>query len=282
MLRDITIGQYYDADSPVHRLDPRTKVLGTVIYIVGLFLVHSFLGFLVAAICLLVLIKISKIPLWYIVRGQKSIAMLLLFTVVLNMFMVKGDVLVRIWFLKITFQGLYTAIFMGLRLMMLVIGTSMMTLTTTPLQLTDGLEKLLRPLKKIKVPVHDIAMMMSIALRFIPILMEETDKIMKAQSARGADFESGSLTQRAKSLIPVLVPLFISAFRRADELATAMEARCYRGDEGRTKMKDLKYAGADFIAMVILVLFLLAMIFSRYLPSVSSLGLALLSLVGVR
>jgi len=282
MLRDITIGQYYDVDSPVHRLDPRTKVLGTVFYIVGLFLVHSLMGFAVAAICLLLLIKTSKIPLWFIVRGQKSIAMLLLFTVVLNMFMVKGDVLIGIGFLKITYQGLYTAIFMGLRLIMLVIGCSMMTLTTTPLQLTDGLERLLRPLKKIKVPVHDIAMMMSIALRFIPILMEETDKIMKAQSARGADFETGSLFRRAKSLIPVLVPLFISAFRRADELATAMEARCYRGDEGRTKMKELKYRGADYAAKAIMVLFLLAMIFSRYLPSVRMMGQALLSLVGVR
>lgn len=282
MLRDITIGQYYDVDSPVHRLDPRTKVLGTVIFIVGLFLVKSFLGFAVAGICLLLLIRCSNIPLKFIVRGQKSIAMLLLFTVVLNMFMVKGDVLVRIWFLKITYQGLYTALFMGMRLIMLVIGCSMMTLTTTPLQLTDGLEKLLRPLKKIKVPVHDIAMMMSIALRFIPILMEETDKIMKAQSARGADFESGSLLRRAKSLIPVLVPLFISAFRRADELATAMEARCYRGDEGRTKMKELKYRTGDYVAMVLLLLFLLAMIFSRYLPGVRELAGTVLTLLGVR
>ncbi len=279
MLRDITLGQYYDVDSPIHRLDPRTKIIGTFCYIVGLFLVKGMLGFLFATLGLLTVIRLSRIPIRFIVRGQKSIAILLMFTVILNMFMVKGEVLVKIWFLQITKEGLYTAIFMGVRLILLVIGCSIMTLTTTPLQLTDGLEKLLRPLKKIKVPVHDIAMMMSIALRFIPILMEETDKIMKAQSARGADFDTGTLFERARSLIPVLVPLFISAFRRADELATAMEARCYRGDEGRTKMKELKYTKADYIAKVIILLFLAGLIGSRFLPGVSKIALSLWQMV---
>lgn len=268
MLRDITIGQYYDTDSSIHRLDPRTKVIGTFLFIVGLFCIKSFYGFIIAIAGLLTIVKISRIPLGFILRGQKAIAMLLIFTVVLNMFMVSGDVLVQIGPLHITFQGLYTAIFMALRLIMLMIGCSMMTLTTTPLQLTDGLERLLRPLKKIHVPVHDIAMMMSIALRFIPILMEETDKIMKAQTARGADFESGSLIDRAKALIPVLVPLFISAFRRADELATAMEARCYRGDEGRTKMKELKYTVKDTVAKLVMLAFVGVLIASRFLPGI--------------
>ena len=270
MLRDITIGQYYDTDSLIHRLDPRTKVVGTFLFIIGLFLVKSIFGLVAAALSLLIIIRITKIPLSFILRGQKAIAMLLLFTVVLNMFMVAGDVLVAIGPLHITFQGMYMAVFMAGRLVMLMIGCSLMTLTTTPLQLTDALERLLRPLKKIHVPVHDIAMMMSIALRFIPILMEETDKIMKAQSARGADFESGGLSQKAKSLIPVLVPLFISAFRRADELATAMEARCYRGDEGRTKMKELKYTVKDHVAKLIMTALAAGLFCTRYLPGVLS------------
>lgn len=278
MLKDITIGQYYDVDSMIHRLDPRTKVLGTMIFIVGLFCIKSIYGFVFAIIGLLAIIKMSRIPLMFIVRGQKAIAMLLAFTVILNMLMVPGDILVQFGPIHITFQGVYTAVFMAFRLTMLMIGCSMMTLTTTPLQLTDALENLMRPLKKIRVPVHDIAMMMSIALRFIPILMEETDKIMKAQSARGADFESGSLVQKAKALVPVLVPLFISAFRRADELATAMEARCYRGDEGRTKMKELKYKGKDFLALASLLVFLAVLIGSRFLPGVRETVRAILSL----
>ncbi|MCI8632570.1 MAG: energy-coupling factor transporter transmembrane protein EcfT [Lachnospiraceae bacterium] len=270
MLRDITIGQYYDVDSAVHRLDPRTKIVATMLYIIGLFCIKNMLGFAVAALGLWGAVKLTKIPFRFILRGLKTIMMLLLFTVVLNIFLVKGDPIWQWGILSITKQGLYTAAFMALRLILLIIGCSMMTLTTTPIELTDGLERLLRPLKRIKVPVHDIAMMMSIALRFIPILLEETDKIMKAQTARGADFESGSLIVRAKSLIPVLVPLFISAFRRADELATAMEARCYRGDEGRTRMKELKYAKADYAAKGILIVFLGILIFSRYLPSITS------------
>lgn len=277
MLRDITIGQYYDVESVVHRLDPRTKIIATVIYIVSLFCVKSILGFVLAGLGLLAVVRLARIPLRFIMRGLKTIIFLLMFTVVLNIFLVKGTPLWSWGFLTISREGIYTAIFMAARLILLIIGCSMMTLTTTPIQLTDGIERLLRPLKKIKVPVHDIAMMMSIALRFIPILMEETDKIMKAQTVRGADFESGGLVQRAKSLIPVLVPLFISAFRRADELATAMEARCYHGNEGRTRMKELKYHARDHIAKLLLLAFLLALIFSRYLPSVTSIGRFLLS-----
>ena len=215
MIRDITIGQYYPVDSPIHRLDPRVKLAATFLFIIGIFCVDNFLGFGLA----------------------------------------------------ITDQGVYTAAFLGLRLILLVLGSSVMTLTTTPLELTDGIEKAMRPLKKIRVPVHEIAMMMSIALRFIPILLEETDKIMKAQQARGADFESGNILQRAKSMVPILVPLFISAFRRADDLATAMEARCYRGDVGRTRMKEMVYRVQDKIAYVVIFLGLAILIASRFVPS---------------
>lgn len=277
MLRDITIGQYYDVESVVHKLDPRTKIIATVVYIISLFCVKNILGFLLAGIGLLAAVKLARIPLRFILRGLKTVMVLLLFTVVLNIFLVEGTAIVKWGFISITREGIYTAVFMAARLVLLIIGCSMMTLTTTPIQLTDGIERLLRPLKKIKVPVHDIAMMMSIALRFIPILMEETDKIMKAQTARGADFESGGLVQKAKSLIPVLVPLFISAFRRADDLATAMEARCYHGDEGRTRMKELKYHARDHIAKLCLVVFLVGLVLSRYLPSVTSIGVFLLS-----
>ena len=277
MLRDITIGQYYDVESVVHKLDPRTKIIATVVYIISLFCVKNILGFLLAGIGLLAAVKLARIPLRFILRGLKTVMVLLLFTVVLNIFLVEGTAIVQWGFISITREGIYTAVFMAARRVLLIIGCSMMTLTTTPIQLTDGIERLLRPLKKIKVPVHDIAMMMSIALRFIPILMEETDKIMKAQTARGADFESGGLVQKAKSLIPVLVPLFISAFRRADDLATAMEARCYHGDEGRTRMKELKYHARDHIAKLCLVVFLVGLVLSRYLPSVTSIGVFLLS-----
>lgn len=277
MLRDITIGQYYDVESVVHKLDPRTKIIATVVYIISLFCVKNILGFLLAGIGLLAAVKLARIPLRFILRGLKTVMVLLLFTVVLNIFLVEGTAIVQWGFISITREGIYTAVFMAARLVLLIIGCSMMTLTTTPIQLTDGIERLLRPLKKIKVPVHDIAMMMSIALRFIPILMEETDKIMKAQTARGADFESGGLVQKAKSLIPVLVPLFISAFRRADDLATAMEARCYHGDEGRTRMKELKYHARDHIAKLCLVVFLVGLVLSRYLPSITSIGVFLLS-----
>ena len=277
MLRDITIGQYYPSGSIIHKLDPRTKIVSTLVYIVLLFLVKTFVGFALAILFLGIVVKLSKVPLKFILRGLKAIIFLLLFTVILNMLMTKGEVWVRFWIFTITKEGVYQALFIGLRLILLIIGSSLMTLTTTPIELTDGIERLLRPLKKIHVPVHDIAMMMSIALRFIPILLEETDKIMKAQMARGADFESGRLIQRAKAMIPILVPLFLSAFRRAGELATAMEARCYRGDTGRTRMKELKYQRRDIIAYLILLAFAVILIMTRRLPDIPAIIRSLLS-----
>ena len=256
MIRDITIGQYYPTNSIIHRLDPRLKLIGTFAFIISLFLFDSFYGYIAVASFLLFIIKVSKIPLRFIVRGLKAILVLLLFTMTFNLFFTPGDTLVEWKFIRITDKGLYSAIFMGIRLTLLILGSSLMTFTTTPNQLTDGLEKLLRPLRHIKVPVHEIAMMMSIALRFIPILLEETDKIMKAQMARGADFETGGILKRAKSLIPLLVPLFVSAFRRANDLAMAMEARCYRGGEGRTKMKPLRYHRRDAAAYSVLLFYL--------------------------
>lgn len=256
MMRDITIGQYYPADSVVHRLDPRVKLGGTLVFIISLFLFSSFSGYVVAAVFLFGTIRLSKVPLKFILKGLKAIFILLLFTVVFNMFLTKGTPLVTLGPLTITWEGIRTALFMAIRLVFLIIGSSLMTLTTTPNQLTDGMEKGLAPLKKLHVPVHEIAMIMSIALRFIPILLEETDKIMKAQSARGADFESGNILQKAKSLIPILVPLFVSAFRRANDLAMAMEARCYHGGEGRTKMKPLQYQRQDYIAYLLILVYL--------------------------
>ena len=260
MIRDITIGQYYPADSVLHRLDPRLKLSGTLLFIISIFLFDTFYGYIAVTVFLVSVIKMSKVPLKYIMRGLKAIIVILLFTMFFNLFLTQGDVLVRLGFLKITRQGLYSAIFMGIRLTYLILGSSLMTFTTTPNQLTDGLEKLMSPLRRIKVPVHEIAMMMSIALRFIPILMEETDKIMKAQMARGADFETGGIIKRAKSLVPLLVPLFVSAFRRANDLAMAMEARCYHGGEGRTKMKPLHYRRVDYLAYLILLLYLVTVI----------------------
>ena len=268
MIRDITIGQYYPVDSPIHRLDPRVKLAATFLFIIGIFCVDNFLGFGLAILMLALVVYKAKIPFSYLLRGLKAIFILLLFSVVMNLFLNRqGEVLVSFWIITITDQGVYTAAFLGLRLILLVLGSSIMTLTTTPLELTDGIEKAMRPLKKIRVPVHEIAMMMSIALRFIPILLEETDKIMKAQQARGADFESGNILQRAKSMVPILVPLFISAFRRADDLATAMEARCYRGDVGRTRMKEMVYRVQDKIAYVVIFLGLSILIASRFVPS---------------
>ena len=266
MLRDITLGQYYQADSVIHRLDPRVKISATLLFIISLFVSHNFIGYIIAAAFLAIVISLSKVPVKFIFKGMKAIYMLLLITMIFNMFLTPGTPLISFWKLTITLEGLKTAVMMGIRLVFLITGSSIMTLTTTPNQLTDGLEKLMNPLKKLHVPVHEIAMMMSIALRFIPILMEETDKIMKAQMARGADFEGGSLIKRAKSLIPLLVPLFISAFRRANDLAMAMEARCYRGGEGRTKMKPLTYKKIDAIAYLILLLYFgLCIVFGRIL-----------------
>jgi len=260
MIRDITIGQYYPADSVIHRLDPRVKLVGTLMFIISLFLFSSFSGYVIAALFLFETIKLSKVPLKFILKGLKAVFVLLLFTIIFNLFLTKGTPIVKIGFLSITWEGFRTAVFMAIRLVFLIIGSSLMTLTTTPNQLTDGMEKGLSPLKKLHVPVHEISMMMSIALRFIPILLEETDKIMKAQSARGADFDSGNLIQKAKSLIPILVPLFVSAFRRANDLAMAMEARCYHGGEGRTKMKPLHYQKRDKIAYLLMLLYLVVLL----------------------
>ena len=255
MLRDITIGQYYPADSVIHRLDPRVKLAATFLFIISIFCVNSFLGFALAILMFIWVVRKATIPFSYLLRGLKAIFILLIFSVVMNLLLNRqGNVLIQFWIITITDQGVYNAAFLGLRLILLVVGSSLMTLTTTPLELTDGLEKAMRPLKKIHVPVHEIAMMMSIALRFIPILLEETDKIIKAQQARGADFETGNIIERAKAMIPVLVPLFVSAFRRADDLATAMEARCYNGGENRTRMKESKIGKYDIKACVIFVI----------------------------
>ena len=260
MLRDMTLGQYYQTESVIHRLDPRVKLAGTLLFIISLFFFRNFIGYLVAALFLALVIGLSHVPFRFMVKGMRAVVFLLLITVVFNLFLTPGEALVSIWKLTITKEGLATAVTMAVRLTMLIIGSSIMTLTTTPNNLTDGLEKGLRPLKLFKVPVHEVAMMMSIALRFIPILLEETDKIMKAQIARGADFESGNLIRRAKALVPLLVPLFISAFRRANDLAMAMEARCYRGGDGRTKMKPLIYKRRDGIAYICILVYLVASI----------------------
>ena len=267
MLRDITLGQYYQTDSVLHRMDPRTKLVGTLIYIVSLFIFRNAGAFLIATVFLFAVIKMSKVPFKYMMRGMKSIFMLLMLTVVFNLFLTPGIPLVTFWKLTISEEGLRIAVFTAIRLVYLIIGASIMTLTTTPNHLTDGMESLMGPMKVFKVPVHEVAMMMSIALRFIPILFEETDKIMKAQAARGADFEHGSIIKRAKSLVPILVPLFVSAFRRANDLAMAMEARCYRGGDGRTKMKPLKYEVRDKVSYVVLIAyFVLVIVAGRFSP----------------
>ena len=261
MIRYITIGQYYPAKSVVHRLDPRVKLICTLLYLISLFLFSSIPGYLVATVFLICVIHISKVPFSYIVKGLKPVIMLLMITVLFNLFLTRqGDVLFHAWIFTITEGGLRTAVYMAIRLVYLIIGSSLMTFTTTPNELTDGIEAVLHPLNKIHVPVHEIAMMMSIALRFIPILLEETDKIMKAQLARGADFESGNILQRAKSMVPILVPLFVSAFRRANDLAMAMEARCYRGGDGRTKMKPLRYKSRDYVAYIIVIAYVVAVV----------------------
>ena len=255
MLRDITLGQYYQTDSVIHRLDPRVKLVATIVFIISLFLVDNVVGYLIAAAFLACMVKLSRVPFRFMVKGMKSIVFLLLIAVIFNLFLTPGEPLVTFWKLTVTKEGIRLAAMMAVRLVFLIIGSSLMTLTTTPNNLTDGMEKLMGPLKRLHVPVHEVAMMMSIALRFIPILLEETDKIMKAQIARGADFESGNLMKKVKSLIPLLVPLFISAFRRANDLAMAMEARCYRGGEHRTKMKPLVYHKRDREAYVLLLVY---------------------------
>ena len=263
MIRDITLGQYYPGNSWIHRLDPRVKILATILYIVALFVVKDFIGFATAFVGLVAVTAISKVPVSFILKGLKPVFLIILFTFVINMFMIKGEVLVSLWFLEITREGLRTAVFMGVRLVLLIIGSSLLTLTTKPISLTDGIEALLSPFRRFGLPAHELAMMMTIALRFIPTLLEETDKIMKAQQARGADFESGNIINRAKALRPILVPLFISAFRIAQELAMAMEARCYGGSVKRTRMNGMKLCSRDLAASVIFVIFLALIVLER-------------------
>ncbi len=265
MLREMTLGQYYPADSVIHKLDPRVKLFETVIFIIALFNANSIVGYAIITLWMATLIRLSKVPFSFMVKGLRSIVVLLLIAGAFNLFLTPGNELVSIGFLTITDAGLSNAVLMTVRMIYLIIGSSLMTLTTTPNQLTDGLEKALRPLNKVHVPVHEISMMMSIALRFIPILIEETDKIMKAQMARGADFENGNILQKAKNMIPLLVPLFVSSFRRAADLAMAMEARCYNGGEGRTKMKPLMYEKRDRIAYVCMIAFLAVIFVIKFL-----------------
>ena len=256
MIRDITLGQYYPVDSIIHRLDPRTKLFGTMVFIISLFIANSVIAYILAILFLLFAIILSKVPVKFMLKGLRAVMILLLISVSFNLFLTDGEVIFKLGLLKITKEGIRISAFMGLRLIFLIVGSSIMTLTTTPNSLTDGLEKSLGFLNVIKIPIHEIAMMMSIALRFIPIFIEETDKIMKAQMARGADFESGNIIQKAKAMVPLLVPLFISAMRRATDLAMAMEARCYHGGEGRTKLKPLKYKAADYVAYLFYFVYL--------------------------
>ena len=265
MLKDITIGQYYPTSSIIHKLDARVKLVATFIFMVSLFIINKFWSYLIVVGCLLSVIKLSKIPGKFIVKGLKPLKWIIIFTFIINIFFIPGDPIWSFGFIKITEQGISQAIFMGLRLIFLVVGTSLLTLTTSPIELTDGIERLLKPLRKIGFPVHELAMMMTIALRFIPTLLDETDKIMKAQMSRGADFESKNIINRAKNLVPLLIPLFISAFRRADELAMAMEARCYRGGYNRTKMKEVIMTKADYIAYAIQFIYLGVILVIRFI-----------------
>lgn len=264
MLKDITLGQYFPGNTVVHRLDPRTKLLLVVVYIVALFLCKWFVSYALALAFLITAVVLSRIRPKALFKGLKPLLIIILFTAVLNLFYTDGTVLVKFWIFKITREGIFNAFFLILRIMMLVMGTFLLTYTTSPISLTDGLESLLSPLKKIHFPVHELAMMMSIALRFIPTLIEETDKIISAQKARGADFETGNIFRRAKALVPILVPLFVSAFRRADELATAMECRCYHGGKGRTKLKQLRFHRRDILTLLLGAMLLAGIITLRH------------------
>ena len=266
MLKDITLGQYYPADSFLHRLDPRTKLAGTMIFLASLFVTSSVTGYILASLFLAACICLCRVPLRYITRGLKAVIIILLISVSFNIFFTEGRVIFRLGFISVSLEGLKLAAFMALRLIYLVIGSSLMTLSTTPARLTDGLEKSLGFMNRFGLPVHEIAMMMSIALRFIPILTEETDRIISAQKARGADFETGNIFRKAKAMVPILVPLFIAAFRRASDLALAMESRCYHGGPGRTRMKPIRYSGADCVAYICLFIYLGLMVFSRFFP----------------
>lgn len=261
MLKDITIGQFFPGNSVIHKMDPRMKIIATLLYIIMLFLASHPLSLSVGIVLLILFYKISGIPMKMVTKSLKPMIPIVLFTSILNIFFVSGQVLVRIFFLEITKEGVILAILMSLRILCLIAGSSLLTYTTSPIELTDAIERLLNPLKKINVPVHELSMMMTIALRFIPTLIEETDKIINAQKARGADMESGNMMQRAKALIPILIPLFVSSFRRADELAMAMECRCYRGGEGRTRMKQLQYHGRDWAALMLMLLMIVAVLF---------------------
>ncbi|MBC8591555.1 energy-coupling factor transporter transmembrane component T family protein [Wansuia hejianensis] len=265
MLKDITIGQYFPGDTFIHNLDPRIKILTIVLYIMSLFFVNNFFPYIFVVGFILLAVYLSKVPIRFILKGLKPLIFIILITFFINIFMTKGEVLYELGPLTITKEGLYQAVFMALRLIFLVTGTSLLTLTTSPIALTDGIESLLSPFKKIGLPAHELAMMMTIALRFIPTLLEETDKIMKAQMARGADFESGNIINRAKNLVPLLVPLFINAFRRADELATAMEARCYRGGENRTRLNELQLQKSDVATIGAMIIFFGGIISLRYI-----------------
>ncbi|MBW4827043.1 MAG: energy-coupling factor transporter transmembrane protein EcfT [Clostridiaceae bacterium] len=265
MLKDITIGQFFPGDTIVHKLDPRVKILITFVFIISLFFINKFYPYIFILGFILTAIKLSQVPFKYVLKGLKPLRFILIITFVINVFMTKGVVLFNIGPLEVTKEGLNQAVFMALRLIFLIMGTSLLTLTTSPISLTDGIEKLLNPLKVIGLPAHELAMMMTIALRFIPTLLEETDKIMKAQMARGADFESGNILNRAKNLVPLLVPLFVNSFRRADELAMAMEARCYRGGEHRTRLNEIKIERIDYIAMIIMTIFFGFLISTRYI-----------------
>ena len=266
MFRDITIGQYYPGNSILHRLDPRVKLLGVIVYVAMLFITNNIFALAFPAAILIVLIAISKIPVAYILKGMRMLVYLMIAAVFFNVFFTEGDHMIwRWWILKVSHEGILRAVFFAVRLMFVVVGASMLTYTTTPTTLTSGLEKVFSPLKKIRFPAHELAMMMSIALRFIPILAEEMNKIIKAQLARGADFESGGLVRKAKGMVPILIPLFISAFRRASDLATAMEARCYHGGGGRTRMNEIRFDRGDAVAAVLMVLFLAVIIASRFI-----------------
>ena len=266
MIKDITIGQYYPTGSVIHQLDPRTKLNVTLLYIIFLFVVNNLVGYLVAFLFLVAMILLSKIPVRYVARGLKPLILIIVLTVVLNMFWTQGTVIAQFWIFKITDNGLRMAINMGVRLVLLVSGTSLMTLCTSTIALTDGMEMLMKKIPLVRRVAHELSMMMSIALRFIPTLTDETDRIMKAQKSRGADFESGKLISRAKAMIPILVPLFVSAFQRANELAMAMEARCYQGGSGRTRLKELKYARRDAVAYAISFAVMAILFATRFLP----------------
>ncbi len=263
MFKNLTIGQHYPIDSKVHDLDPRVKIIITLLYIISLFLIQEFLSFISVVLFLTIAVYMSKVPIKFVIRGLRPILMIIFITFFINLFLTPGTTIFKFWFFKVTEEGLFQATFMAIRLVLLIMGTSVLTLTTSPILLTDGIESLLKPFKKIGLPAHELAMMMTIALRFIPTLMEETEKIMKAQKARGADFESGNLVKRAKNLIPLLVPLFVSAFRRADDLAMAMESRCYRGGENKTRMRQLAIRKEDYIACIVFLVYIVAIIAPR-------------------